>query len=223
MQKFMSHLPIAIVLIAPAAGFAAVTGFTDRASFESAVSGPISFESFEGLPLDPGTAERDEVIVGDFTLSAVNEGFTFIPPLAVQGMTSTGGAFATDGVQHINVGSLYNVGQNNDIALTFAFDTPITAFFADFTDLGGIDQAATPRAFYEVAGETVSIYTTDERGGALRTVGFTTETPVSSFSMRATAGDSFGVDAVSYVFIPEPATAGLLALASTALLRRRRV
>jgi hypothetical protein len=218
----MHKLFTTAVLLSAAPALAQVDGFTDRATFEAAAGALLSFESFEALPLDTSTAQQDEVVVDGFTLSAVNEGFTFLPPLSVQGVTSTGGAFATDGVQHINVGSLFNSGQNNDVVLTFAFNSPIDAFFVDLTDLGGLDSQADPRGIFEVAGETVTIYDASTRGGMLRTVGFILDTPVTSFDLRTTAGDSFGVDAVSFGLIPEPATAGLLGIAGLTLLRRRR-
>jgi hypothetical protein len=197
------------------------TVFTDRMAFEAAFPNPLVFDSFEDLPAT-SSAQEDQFDRPGYVVSAVNEGFEFLPPLAVQGPTGGGGTFATDGVRHLNVGSLYSTSQNNDVVVTFTFDTPILAWFADITDLKGLDQAPNPRAFLETdQGLNITLLDGQDPTQDLLTIGFISDSPVSSFTIRATAGDSFGFDAISFG-IPSPGGVVLFAAAGLALGRRRR-
>jgi|GEM_PF-1155415 len=207
-----------------ASAVAAGAVFTDRASFESAAGAAgkiLELESFENLPLDPNSAVRDTVVTDDFTISAVNEGFEFLPPLSVLGTSGPGGTFATDGVQHVNVGSLGN--GTNDVVVTFTFDFLITAFFADFTDLRGLDNFPDGDATIENGvGDFTTLYDGFDVGNpSLVSVGFVSDTPFDTITLIATAGDSFGIDNVSYG-IPSPGAGALLAIGGLAAARRRR-
>ncbi len=217
---------IAAVAAGVVVSSAGATTFTDRASFEQAASdagiASLGFESFEELPLSPGSADVDEIVVDDFTLSAVNEGFTFLPPLSVLGLTGPGGTFPTDGDQHVNVGSLFSSANNNDVVVTFTFAEPQNAFFVDITDLLGLDQAPNPQAFITTDGGD-SFQLLDGQGtDVLQSVGFVNASGFTTVEIRATAGDSFGLDAVSYGVIPAPGVVGLAGLAGVAAVRRRR-
>lgn len=178
-------------------------------------------ESFEGLVPDDDTAARDEVVVDDFVVSAVNEGFEFLPPLAVLNEPNQmTGTRPTDGDQFVDVGSLFNGGLNNDVVVTFTFNEPQQAFFVDLTDLLGLDQAPNPRALLESdAGDTITLFSGN--GASLITAGFINPAGFTTVTIRATAGDSFGIDNVDYG-VPAPGAASLLALSGLAAARRRR-
>jgi hypothetical protein len=221
----MRHVTTA--LFAGAIAVPALAGsstFSDRANFEAAAAASgiaLNLESFEGFPLDPGSAERDSVDADDFLLEGVNEGFEFLPPLSILGPTGPGGTFATDGNQHVNVGSLFNSGLNNDVVVTFTFDTPQNAFFVDITDLLGLDQAPNPQAtLTSDNGDFIQLL--DGQGSDPNiNVGFINPGGFTTVTLRSTAGDSFGLDAVAYG-IPTPGAASLLALAGLGVVRRRR-
>ena len=209
---------LAAAVAAPAMG----SNFLDRPTFESAASSAgiaLSTESFEEFDLDPMSAARSEAVADNFTLSAVNEGFAFLDPLAILGPTGPGGTFATDGSQHVNVGSLFSSAQNNDVVLSFSFDSPRFAFFLDLADLNGLDQAPSPRAILSSdAGDSLTIF--EGQGQDLFTVGFINTAGFTEVTLRATAGDSFGVDAVT-TGIPAPGSMALLGGVGVASMRRK--
>jgi hypothetical protein len=225
----MKPFSAALVASAIAAPTAAASNFTDRTDFQNAADAagiPLLTESWESFTPDSATAQRDQVANDNFILTAVNESFTFIPPLSIlddptiPNAPDGDGTMPTDGEQYLHAASLYSSNDNNDIVLTFAFNEPQSAFFLDLTDLNGLDQAPNPRAILSSnAGDSLTIFEGD--GADLFTVGFISDTTFTEVTLRATAGDSFGVDAVSYG-VPTPASASLLALSAAAAARRRR-
>ena len=224
-MQSVPFITLSVTAIGLAASSAAAQSFTDRAAFEAAASGAgiaLGLESFETLPLSSGSAELDVINAPSFDLAGVNEGFDFIPPLSVLGLSGPGGTFPTDGVQHVNVGSLFNSGLNNDVVITITFDSPQNAIFLDFTDLLGLDNAPNPRAILSTnAGDAITVL--DGQGtDPLLSAGFVSLTGFTEVTFRSTAGDSFGIDNVAFGVIPAPGAAGLLALAGLAATRRRR-
>ena len=215
---------VAAATVVGSAGLATAQQFDDRMAFEAAAADQniaLDSESFEGLPIT-GSAAESEFTLPAFTVSAVNEGFEFLPPLGIEGLTGGGGTFATDGDQHLNVGSLFNTGQNNDVVVTFQFETAINALFLDITDLRGLDQAPNPRAFLETgAGDAITLLDGQQNDQDLLTVGLISDSTFDTVTIRATAGDSFGIDAVSFG-VPTPGTAALLGLGGLSASRRRR-
>jgi hypothetical protein len=222
----MTRAMIAVAGTLCAAAAAPTIGqtFTDRDAFTTAASDAgvlLNAESFEGLPIT-GSAAESSFTLDDFTVVAVNEGFEFLSPLGIQGLTGAGGTFATDGEQHLNVGSLYSSADDNDVVVNFTFDSPITALFWDITDLKGLDQAPSPRAILTTdAGDEITLL--DGRDGTqdLLTIGLINPAGFTEVSVRSTAGDSFGFDNLVYG-IPSPGAAALLCVAGGAALRRRR-
>lgn len=209
------------------AAFAGPPGnvFNDRSAFETAAGNAgiaLQSEGFEGLPVTGSAAEFGFGLDG-FDVSAINEGFEFLPPLGIQGLTGGGGTFATEGVQHLNVGSLFSGSQNNDVVVTFTFASPINALFWDITDLKGLDQAPSPRAFLETdGGDVITLLDGQDPSQDLLSIGLIDPAGFTTVTIRATAGDSFGFDAVSFGVIPTPGAFALAGVAGIAATRRRR-
>ena len=194
-----------VICVLPAK--AALTHYTNRTDFDAAVGATVleNFNSyttevpFHTTPLD----------VGDFTLSMTGNPSTNsirniidLPPLAFAD-------FNVDGTNIVNV-----LTRNGD-SLFITFDTPITAFGADFSAMN--DQQY--RTEFVVAGETFkpSIF-----GDAARFVGFTSDIPFTVLEARGIDNDGYGIDNVSYQFIPEPATLVLLAAGAFITGRKKR-
>ena len=176
--------------------------YSSRAVFDVAV-GATTLEDFNsfGAEIPFHTIPLD---VGDFTLSmtgapstdAIRNKIDLPPPAFPE--------FDVDGTVIANVLTFFGD------SLFFTFDTPITAFGADFGALNDVIL----RTNVVVSGDVLTPAVT--AGNQVRFFGVTSDTPFTTVEFRAVANDGYGIDNVSY--IPEPSTLTLAALALLGLL-----
>ena len=197
-----SFLTLAALAALAAPGARAQVFFTDRAAFNAAAGGGLSFESFE-TPFAPAPT--------------VNfPGFSISETGAISNTVFSDPFGATDG-------SLAAVYRDNDNSVsTFAFTSPVTAF--------GLDVTTSTATTVLVGGDISSSFSlfanTPQFFGVIST------TPFSTVTFNASGPPEVGFDAVSFGtaavgVVPEPGTlalvgTGLLPLAGVVVRRRRR-
>jgi hypothetical protein len=186
MSKLRPILPLASLLICASFGHATtLTSYTDRTAFNAA-TGPVATETFNSF-ISEISFHTSALNVGPFTISMSAGASTDtgrnkidIPPLEFS-------AFNVDGSNVANV-LLYS---GDSLFLTF--DSPLTAFGADFAALN--DDLI--RTSIWVGMETLTPSTTV--GNVSRFFGFTSDTPFNMVEFRhAGTNDGFAIDNVSY-------------------------
>jgi PEP-CTERM motif len=191
---------IAILLVSMCLGAgraAADTIFTNESSFITA-SGPLGFESFEGL-----TATNTETAPFSATLAAFTVSTPATSPAGVWN-TPFLGDHATDGHNYIEI-NLFTP------TITFLFNSPINKFGLTITDYG--DFTASPLGFSTNAGATGTAAVgnrpdaNEQFFGIIATNSFT--------SITFTGSDPYAVDGVRFGSsannpVPEPASILLL-------------
>ena len=196
--------------------------YTDRATFESVVSG-LATETFDSLLSDTSFHETT-LDLGDFSLLSSGNTLDPIRRNKVDVPTLEFGSFDVDGSVIANV-SLSPAG-----SLLVTFDNAIMAFGADFAHLNN----SFVRTTVHVGGETLipSVAPTDDP----RFFGFTSDMPLTTVEFRGvvgTSGDGFGIDNVSFSEacaelhspVPEPGTLisyAALCFVAGGMRRRRR-
>ncbi len=183
------------------------TTFTDRASWEAAVGGSFSEETFNSFTVDT-SFNGSSVDVGDFTLNGTSQfsGFQQIdfPPITASSSLNI------DGTTQIVAAT------GSSSSFTFTFDAPTTAFGASFNELNSNNTRL--RADSDVVPNLPTVNGGTPGGGFFGFVAdgeFTT----LNFDSITGSGDGFGMDnvvyasssaAVPFEFSP---TLGLLAVA----------
>lgn len=194
----------------------AVTVYTDRTSWENAVSGFVTEDFNAQTPFDfvPGSSD-----VGLFNIDLTG-GSGDANSLA--GPTEFIGQFAIDGTNHI-VGQVLQGGLTHP---TYEFPVPIIGFGADWrsTNDGGLLTVT-------LDGMTIEFDNFLSPGG-IGFLGFVADNPFTQaqFDTETTDAEAFGMDNLSFAAvggnaIPEPITAtlGLMGLGVLGIATRRRV
>ena len=175
-----------------------------QTSDPSAITPDLTID-FAGVP---DTDFTDAISMGPVDLNP------FVPATATAvGMSSFSGDFEID-----NEAFDIFLDDGNIEEVTFSFDTPLTAFGADFSG-----QNAPPSIAVTIDGQTFDV--ADDAGGMAAFQGFVSDTPFTDVTFGfggAATFDLFTIDNLVVTFVPEPATASLAAVAGLALLRRRR-
>ncbi len=186
---------------------AAVTVYTDRTSFNTAV-GPIVLENFNSFASET-PFHTTALDVGDFTLSMTGSPNTGARRNKIDLPPYEWSVSDIDGTNVVNV--LTILGDS----LFITFDSPITAFGADFAAFNDGHLRTTIVVSTEVLNPPATA------GNDVRLFGFTSDTPFTVVEARAVDNDGYAIDNVSYSVVPEPAMICLLGLGGL-LLRRRK-
>jgi hypothetical protein len=188
---------------------AAITTYTSRASFNAAV-GSTTTQNFNSYLSD--TSFRTAVVdVGDFSLSATGSPTTGYDLIDVNPDVGTD----VDGTTNVRAAT-----SNSPLTtVVFTFNSPITAFGADFRDLNN-DAIRTQLL---AAGDNV----VPPIGGniGLSFFGFTSSVPFSTVVFAPVTLDVYGIDNVSYANVPEPSTflIATIGICAPALIVRRQL
>jgi hypothetical protein len=204
LRKSVAALVVVVMLaVWCCSATAAPVFFTDRATFDAATGGGLSFESFE----NPWSTSATVVFSG-FSVSELNGN----NQIHYQGISSTYISAVTDGS-----GACVYQDNGNSIGMFFAFNNPTYAIGMDITvnpvntlviDIGGgvTDTLAfstnnSPKFWGVISDSVIDTITFD--------------------GVATGSANYIGFDAVSYG-VPEPATICLLGLGALSLLRRKR-
>ena len=187
---------------------AALTPFTDLGSWSAAAAGPVKVEDF-----------NDEAVADLPAGGTLNvDGFSIL--YDSDGTTDDAGI--RDGAAFGNVdGTNFFEGftANPEATYVLTFDIPITAFSGEWS-------GATTGASIALGtgGESLSLidFIGQPGDGFFGFASDTAFTELLIFDDDLTFGEIFGLDNVRWVEIPSPSTAGVLAIAGVAALRRRR-
>jgi hypothetical protein len=189
--------------------------YTTRASFTAAIN-LTQIESFESFTTNV-PFHTVPIDVGAFTISLTAKGKDSEPD-------DNQIALAPAGTLEVDVNGTNNMRvfttNNPQSNLVVSFDTPITAFGADFRSFNDVEN----RTAIVVDGVTIAPPIGDDDFlhsffGITSTVAFTTVTFVGL------QNDVFGIDNVTFATVPEPSTLALAALGALGLLfaaRRKR-
>jgi len=181
-----SHFCVATVVVMLAVWCCSATEapifFTDRASFDTATGGGLSFESFE----------HDFAVFSTIVFS----GFTVCETSGINNLGQLRDfPGVVDGAITHGTGGLFYDDNGSSIGTFFSFTSPITAF--------GLDIATNPGSTMTIGGsvsDTLVLATdTPSFWGVIYTAG------INSISFRASGAPNVGFDAVSYS-VPEPVT-----------------
>ena len=215
----MSKLNILVAALAASvttlgAASAATLTSLDRATFQAAIGGGVSYQDFDGLAVD-------SLLTDDGNVTYSTTGGT--PLVTDDYLTST----SPQGLGATNVGFFLTTD-----SLTLTFDSAITAFAID------INTFATADGSYSGllnTGDTVdSIFETFPGFGTGQFIGFISDTAFTSLTISSPGGFAYTVDTLIYGeardviepgAIPEPGTWALMiggfGLAGASLRRRR--
>lgn len=209
----MRLLPIALAIVTLTAAVpatAALTTYTDRASFLAA-AGPVTTETFNSAA-EEASFQTSPVVFGPLSVQGygdqLDRHFVDIPP-------SQFPEFNSDGTT--NLSAFVTIGGG----LVFTFASPITAWGADFAAL----QNDIFRTIIIAGGVTL---TPPVKAGNVRSFyGFVSDVAFTTVTFAGSTGDGFSIDNVSFggAAVPEPASwamliAGFALVGATA--RRRR-
>jgi len=176
--------------------------FTDRAAFDAAAGGELSFESFEGSP-----QQGASVTYGDLTLTE-SGGVNYFTHTAVNSIFTSA---TTDGQHSI----WYDDNDNSVSTLTFGLASPVTAL--------GFDIATALNSTVTIGGDIASSISLTANTPSFFGV-IDLMSPINTVTFSASGGPNVGFDAVSYGnAIPEPGTVCLLGLGGLVLRRKLKV
>lgn len=164
---------------------ATLATYTDRTAFTAAAGGSVSTETFNSF-VSETPFHTSALDVGPFTISmsagvstSSDRNRIDLPPHAFA-------VFNVDGTAIAN--ALTGAGQS----LYLVFDSPITAFGADFADFN--DQIL--RTNIVVGSDTLATSVTPASG--VRFFGFTSDTPFTTVEFRGVNNDGYGIDNVAF-------------------------
>ena len=196
------------------ANAATITTITDhRGAFTLAAGGLLATENFNGFTSDSQFRTKT-VDVGAFSLSKTgNFGFSNrnkidAPPLTIP-------SFNVDGTTIVNV----TIG--GPVIVTFTFDSPITAFGADFAGLNS-DFLRTKI----IVGGTNTLVPYSTVGPVVRFFGFVSYMPFQTVQFQTNTGlnNGFGIDNVAFAPpVPTPSALMLFGTGLVALIGWRRL
>lgn len=239
-MKTLHFIPLAASLVASAS---AATLYTDSAAF-------LSSSTWTGAPAGAAFTENFVASGGlhnftgneEFASSSYTYGSGSFENTATFARTDSGNILVDTSNESGGFLSFDNPGNSKYLyvpangggeGITISFSQPITAFgfrIGDFGDpssgsaslLSIISRDALDPQVTSQLALSISPTTGDK---AWTFVGWTFESPIDqiSLSQPTNNNDSWGVDTVSFVTVPEPSTAVLCALGVGALIRRRRV
>lgn len=189
------------------AGAATITSHLDRLSFNTALGGPATIETFNGFSTEI-PFHSSPIDVGEFTISmggtpnaiatGSNRNKIDVPPVEFS-------AFDVNGTTQLNVFT------HAGASLLLTFDTPTFGFGADF---GQVDIFAGTVMDILIDGQLSGAPVLQNFSGFL---GFTSDTAFSMIEFRGLGNDGWGIDDVTYSStasseVPAPAAWALFGL-----------
>ena len=217
--------------LGPSAAADILTTFDNRVDWLAATSEPVVTEGFEGRdalgPLDAPSIFATGLGVAATGPAALDSAVESGDPLSVGLQNTTIG-----GSQYVRFGGLQSSPDGNfDYTIQFLLPQGTSAFGFDISDWEpGLIQTGPQGADVTLLNDGglvigFSLPSIQADTGLLTFVGFTSDTFIFDevrFTVNETFGpDVTGVDEVSWV-VPSPGAAGLLALSSACVARRRR-
>ncbi len=201
MHRLMWILALLVVAVAGSSASASVAVYTTSAAFNAAGAGSLPAQNFDG-----GPTGSTPIVVGGITITSISQS------------TLVGSAL-------YGSGNSLQWSTNAAGSTTLTFLTPITAFAADFFDVGTVG-ATTLTAALNNGDNAVLFSGFTGASGNLQFRGFISTTPFTSITFTNTAsGDFVELDNVRFgtAIVPEPATMavfGLMAVGAFGVRRR---
>ncbi len=207
----MKNVVIGVLAIAVGGSqvFAAVTTYSDRATWESAIGGnPDYLVDFNDVSVDTSFLNTP-YDAGPFSIVANMIGEDYIDTEPYHP------GFSIDNTPHIHA----SIGPaTSGEVVDMAFDSPIIAWAADFSEL---DYGGVNLILHTVTG-TTTLPTIPDASTFFAFVTTTTDAVQRiTFFADGSNGEDFGMDNIGIV-IPEPTTLSLLALGTLLALKRRK-
>ena len=201
MRRSIWVLALLAIAVAGSSAPAAVTVYSTSASFNAAGGASLPTQNFDGGP-------------------------TGTTPIVVSGITSTSVSQTTQvSTALFGSGNSLQWSTNPAGSTTLTFLTPITAFAADFFDVGTVGATTLTAALNN--GDNAVLFSGFTGGGGNQQFrGFISTTPFTSITFTNTAGGDFvEIDNVRFgaATVPEPATMavfGLMAVGAFGVRRR---
>jgi hypothetical protein len=191
MRRFVWVVALLGVVVSESTASASITVYTTSAAFTAAVGGPLNTENFNAGPT--GSAP---ITVGAIGISNTGSSLLGVFPNLFSGSgNSVQWTFSGQG------------------PMTFTFSSPITAFSADFFDVGTV--GATTLSVALNNGDNAALFTGFTGGfGNQQFRGFISTTPFTTITFSNTQpGDFVELDNVQFANnIPEPATLAVFGL-----------